>query len=115
MIYQFAFHDRVQSTPPECRMKELHDKCEAEFVNDVRVNNLLTKEEKQEIFDKTREYKGVYKLAGWSFDFKKYMKRYIVNHYDNWSVIYAFSKENIRENIYTKTGIEEIHEIKHRM
>ena len=107
MIYQFAFHDRVEKTPPDCRMKELHDKCEAEF-------NVLTKEEKQEIFDKTREYKGVYKLAGWAFDFKKYMKRYIVNHYDNWSVVYAFNKTNIRVNIYTKSGIEEIHEIKHK-
>ena len=52
-ITQFAFHDAVKNTPPECRIKELYD----------NVNNLTTAE-KQEVFDKCRYY-GIYRLAGW--------------------------------------------------
>jgi hypothetical protein len=99
-ITQFAFHDAVKNTPPECRIKELYDK----------VNNLTTAE-KQEVFDKCRDYNGIYRLAGWQFNFRPYMKRYIVKTYDSWHEQYAFSKENIRKNIYTNDGVKEIHEI----
>jgi len=58
MITQFAFHDRVANTPPECRMKELYD----------RINS-LTSDEKQEVFDNCRQYNGIYKLAGGSLIF----------------------------------------------
>jgi len=39
------------------------------------------------------------------------MKRYVMKQYGNWSEIYAFNKSNIRNNVYTKDGIAEIHEI----
>lgn len=101
MIQQFAFHNNVKNTPPECRMKELYDK--------INSSILLSSAEKQEIFDNC--HKGIYKLAGWQFDFRSFMKRYVIKTYGNWSEIYAFTKTNIRNNIYTKTGIREIHEI----
>lgn len=103
-VRKFAFHDRVADTPPSCRMAELHDKC----VKDV---NSLTSAEKQHIFDQTHNYKGVYKLAGWAFDFTEFMKRFIVRTYDTWQTEYAFNKTNIRSNVYTRTGVQEIHEI----
>ena len=103
-VRKFAFHDRVSDTPPECRMADLHAKC---------INNLksLTVAEKQEIFNQTHNYKGVYKLAGWAFDFTEFMSRFIVCRYDSWQTEYAFNKTNIRNNIYTRTGVKEIHEI----
>ena len=103
MITQFAFHDRVANTPPECRMKELYDRI-----------NTLTSDEKQEVFDNCRQYNGIYKLAGWQFNLRPYMKRYVMKQYGNWSEIYAFTKTNIRNNVYTKDGIVEIHEIPKR-
>jgi hypothetical protein len=106
-IRQFAFHDRVASTPPECRMKELYDKCKNDISN-------VSNEEKQKIFDMCRSYNGIYKLAGWQFDFRSFMKRYVVKQYDSWHEQYAFSKTNIRSNVYTKTDIQEIHEIPHK-
>lgn len=102
-VRQFTFHEGVASVAPNCSIKELHDKCES--------GEKLTVAEKQEIFDRCREYRGVYRLAGWEFNFRSYMKRYIVRTYDNWSPVYAFNSGNIRKNIYTRTGVEEIYEI----
>ena len=107
MISQFAWHDRVASTPPECRMKELYDKCKNDITN-------VSNEEKQQIFDMCLNYNGIYKLAGWQFNFRGFMKRYVVKQYDSWHEQYAFSKTNIRTNVYTKTDIHEIHEIPHK-
>lgn len=106
-IYQFAFHSGVSNTPPVCNMSILYDKCKTDIKS-------LTKEEYQEIFDKTRDYKGIYKLAGWAFDFTEFMYRFIVRYYNDnqWTTILSFNKTNIRKNIYTKTGITEIQKIK---
>ena len=82
-------------------MKELYDK--------ITNKCSLTTAEKQEIFDDC--HKGIYKLAGWQFDFRSFMKRYVIKTYDTWTEIYAFTKSNIRNNIFTKTGLREIHEI----
>lgn len=106
-IRQFAFHSEVSKTPPVCRMSELYAKCK----KDVKS---LTSAERQEIFDKTREHKGTYKIIGWAFNFVEFMNRFVVCTYGSWSTVYAFNKTNIRKNMYTKTGITEIHEIPKR-
>ena len=102
-IRQFAFHERVPTTAPECLIKELHDKCEK--------GEKLSAYDKERIFESIRSYNGIYRLSGWEFDFRPFMKRFIVNTYDNWSPIFAFSKGNIRKNVYTRNGVKEIHEI----
>jgi hypothetical protein len=114
MITQFAFHDRVANTPPECRMKELYDTLSKSPEQSSGRINAITPDEEHEIFDKCRQYNGIYKLAGWQFDFRSFMKRYVMKQYGNWSEIYAFNKSNIRNNVYTKDGIVEIHEIPKR-
>ncbi len=105
-VRKFAFHDNVKSTPPVCIMADLHAKC----VNDVKS---LTTKEKQYITDNTRSYEGKYRLAGWEFDFREFMCRFVVRYRDEskWSTQYAFNKTNIRKNIYLKTGIMEIYEV----
>ena len=108
-IYQFAFHSGVSNTPPVCNMSILYDKCKTDIKS-------LTKEEYQEIFDKTRDYEnGLYKIAGWAFDFREFMFRFIVqykNSGNQWITIFAFNKTNIRKNLYTRSNIAEIHKIK---
>ena len=102
-VYKFAYHDRVANTPPEGIIPSLYYKC--------KQGEKLTSEEKQKIYDATQADRGAYKLGGWEFNFREFMKRYIVNHYGNWNTCYAFSKSNIKNNLYTKTGIKEIYEI----
>jgi len=112
MIRQFAFHDGVSKTAPEVLIKTLHDKCEElqkKYGKTFSVK--LTPAEKQQIFDYTYHYKGVHKLLGWEFNFRPFMKRFIVNSYGNWHQEYAFTKINIHKNIFTRTGVIEIHEI----
>lgn len=39
---------------------------------------------------------GTYKLAGWSYDLKPFLKRIIVNQYGNWQAYYAPNKTALR-------------------
>ena len=112
-VSQFAFHDRVPSTPPDCDMATLHTKLE-KLIKNMSIEKALGKmsaAEKQQIFDNTRGYKGSYRQGGWQWDFRPFMKRFIVNTYGDWEAVYAFNKTNIRKNGYTQTGVQEIHEI----
>lgn len=59
--------------------------------------------------DNNLQRQGIYKIAGWSFDFKPFLKRFIVRQYDQWSVYYAPNKTICRKCIYGK--IDEIYEI----
>ncbi len=43
---------------------------------------------------------GVYRLNGWSFDFKPYMKQFLVKQYDSWQEYYAPNKTILRNSIY---------------
>jgi hypothetical protein len=49
---------------------------------------------------------GRYKLMGWSYDFRPYLKRFIVKQYGSWQDYYAPNKTALRSSIYGR--IEEI-------
>ena len=52
---------------------------------------------------------GYYEVMGWKYDFKPYMKRFLVNlKYYGWVEFYALSKMQIRETTYSKSHILEI-------
>ena len=106
MPRQFAFHDRVSKTPPQLAM----------FDNLVKNGvDSLTREEKNRIFESLQGNSGNndYRLGGWAFPFKQFMKRYAVkyNYNSGFSEIWAFDKTCIRNCSYTNSGIVEIIEL----
>jgi hypothetical protein len=52
---------------------------------------------------------GVYKVMGYRFDFKPYLKKYLYKQYDTWHEVYAPNKTALRTVIYGK--IDKIVEI----
>jgi hypothetical protein len=102
---QFAFHDRVSSTPPSGGTM-------VDFFNRLANGEELTREEKNTVFHELQSNggKGYYRLAGWSFNFRQFMSLYLVKHtYDNhWVEIWAFDKTCIRSSFYTKSDIAKI-------
>lgn len=55
---------------------------------------------------------GFYKLLGWKFDLKPFLKRYLVNlKYYGWLEFYALSKMQIRETTINPSYILEIVEL----
>lgn len=76
----------------------------------------LSRKEKDDIFQRLYgmgNHGGSYKIAGWSYPFYKFLKRFVVSRYDSaqWETCYSPDKTAIRNNTYTRTGINEIHEI----
>lgn len=53
---------------------------------------------------------GVYKLMGYRYDFKPYLKRFVYKQYGNWTEAYAPNKTKLRKAVYGR--IDEIVEIK---
>lgn len=43
---------------------------------------------------------GVYKIAGWSYDFKPHLKQYLVKQYGTWQEYFAPNKTLLRKSIY---------------
>ncbi len=71
----------------------------------------ITREEKNWLTDKAHDIygNGVIPLQGWMFDFRKYMKRYLVRQYGSWSEYRGFDKTSVRAMLYgTITEIVEI-------
>ena len=52
---------------------------------------------------------GLYKLMGWAYNFKPYLKKYIVKQYGQWHEYYAPNKTTLRQTIYGR--IDKIQEI----
>lgn len=52
---------------------------------------------------------GTYKEMGWSYDFKPFLKRFLVKQYGNWSEYYCLNKTTLRKLIFGK--VEEIREL----
>lgn len=52
---------------------------------------------------------GVYRFMGWEFDFRPYMKNFIVKQYGNWQECWAPNKTSLRRSMYGR--IEKIVEI----
>lgn len=45
---------------------------------------------------------GCYKLAGWQFDFRPFMKRFVIKQYDSWQEYFAPNKTMLRKSFYGK-------------
>lgn len=39
---------------------------------------------------------GVFKLMGWKYDMRPFLKKYLYKQYDSWHEIYALNKSNVR-------------------
>ena len=52
---------------------------------------------------------GVYRLMGWAYDFKPYLRKYLVKQYGQWQEYYAPNKTSLRNTIYGR--IDKIQEI----
>lgn len=52
---------------------------------------------------------GIYKLMGWAYDFRPYLKKYLIKQYDHWQEYYAPNKTTLRATIYGR--IDKIVEI----
>ena len=103
--YQFAFHDRVSSTPPTGGSM-------VDFFNRLGKGEKLTRAEKNTVFHslQSNSRDTNYKISGWVFPFKQFLKRYLVQYdYEKvWHEVWAFDKTCIRESFYTKSNIAEI-------
>lgn len=103
--YQFAFHDRVSKTAPR------YLQFENLLANGIKS---LTREEKNNLFHSIEQNsgKGNYRLAGWVYPFKQFMKKYWVKYtHGEIREIWAFDKMCIRSSYYTKSDIEQIVEL----
>lgn len=52
---------------------------------------------------------GRFKLMGWSYDFRGYLKRYLVKQYGQWTEYYAPNRTLLRKAVYGR--IDEITEL----
>lgn len=48
---------------------------------------------------------GTYKLMGWEFDFRPYLKQYVIEQYGTLSKVWAPNRTNLRKAIYGKINI----------
>lgn len=47
----------------------------------------------------TISYTGIYRNAGWAYDFRPYLNRYVVCQYNNWQAYYCLNKTLLRKLI----------------
>lgn len=86
-IVQFAFHDRVPTTPADI----LNGKSEKEF--------LTEKFQKGCVFGLDHLMQsGCYKLGGWAYYFD--MPKFLVKQYGQWSEYFAPNKTALRNALY---------------
>jgi hypothetical protein len=52
---------------------------------------------------------GIYRLSGWAYNFRPYLKKYVVKQYDQWQEYYAPNKTSLRATLYGR--IDKIQEI----
>lgn len=90
------------------------------FLEKLNNGEKLSRKEKQAVIFSELSHgetytSGIYKLGGWAFDFRPYMKRFLIRYkYCGWREVRAFDKTAIRENAVTPSHIIEIVEIKKR-
>lgn len=80
--------------------------------NDEKVDTFLkSKYQKGTVFGRENlQREGVYKEAGWSYNFRPYMNKYLVKQGGQWGEVYAPNKSALRNSTYGK--IEDIKELK---
>ena len=69
----------------------------------------LTRKEKDMLISTVFYSFGIIKMGGWAFDFRPYLKTYLVKQYDEWREYRAFDKTSLKKLISGK--IEKIVEI----
>ena len=75
----------------------------------------LSEEQKKRIVENTMScvsQRGHWCQGGWAFDFRPYMKRYIVNRKGSWFPIYSFTRRMAIEVLHFQP--DEIYEIRNR-
>lgn len=45
-------------------------------------------------------HRGVYRLSGWEFNFRPFLKRFVVKQYGSWHECYAPNKTALRNSTY---------------
>jgi len=60
----------------------------------------------------TLQKTGTYRLSGWSFNFRPFMKRFLYKRYGEWVEVYAPNKTSLRNSVYGR--IQEIIEIQNK-
>jgi len=48
---------------------------------------------------------GIFRLLGWAFDFRPWLRRFIYKQYGSWSEIYAPNKTAIRKVVYGRIDL----------
>lgn len=74
-----------------------------ELLEKLEKGEKLNREEKDYITMKVNEgvyYNNAVALGGWCINFAKYLKRYVVKQYDQWTEKYAMDKTSLRKNLY---------------
>ena len=111
MIYKFTDTTTTLQELETARIYELYNKVKS----GVKWNDLDDQE--KAMFNEAGSFgylyrNGYYKLLGWRFDLKPYLKRYLVNlKYYGWLEYYALSKMQIRETSMNPSYILEIVEL----
>ena len=103
MIRQFAFHDNVPTSPPNCDMFN--------FYNKLEKGEQLTKEEQKTVMNSlygTFGQNGTrYKKGGWEANFAPLLKRILVNEkHIGWKEYRSFNKTMLREVLGTHNCLE---------
>lgn len=62
----------------------------------------LTRTEKDMLVSSMFYNFGVIKMGGWAFDFKPYLKKYLVKQYGSWQEYRAFDKTSLKKGISGK-------------
>ena len=60
----------------------------------------LTRAEKDMLVSSVFYSFGIIKMGGWAFDFRPYLKTYLVKQYDRWEEYKAFDKTSLRTILY---------------
>lgn len=108
--YKFTFHEGVRDEAPYVEMFDRCKDSKEEYGRD------LTRSEKDNFFHTLQSNSGKsnYKVSGWVFPFRQFMKPFIVRYEYlplHWYEIWAFDKTCIRKSFYTNEGIGEIKEL----
>lgn len=82
-----------------------------EMFNKLMAGETLSRNEKNSLFHAFQGNSGKYnyRLAGWIFPFKQFLKRRLVKYKGiGWEEVWSFDKTCIRFSYYTNRGIVEI-------
>lgn len=97
----YVFSTTANLTPPQLEAKSVE-----EFLYKIYNSSYLTFG-----LNDLKEF-GIYKYLGWAFDFKPYLRRFVIKTGGSWRELYAPNKEKLR--IVTHARISEIVELENK-